>query len=93
MHFVICMFIACICLITAVLFTEVFPKWFKAILALLGSATAGYAIAILIRKIAMWTKAFSKPKLLPTAAICAGIMLIIVIVVVFILNKKKSKKA
>lgn len=71
MHFVICMFIACICLITAVLFTEVFPKWFKAILALLGSATAGYAIAILIRKIAMWTNAFTKPQLLPTAGICA----------------------
>ena len=93
MHFVICMFIACICLITAVLFTEVFPKWFKAILALLGSATAGYAIAILIRKIAMWTKAFTKPQLLPTSCICAGIMLIIVIIDVFILRKSKSKKA
>ena len=93
MHFVICMFIACICLITAVLFTEVFPKWFKAILALLGSATAGYAIAILIRKIAMWTNAFTKPQLLPTAGICAGIMLIIVISVVFILRKRKAKKA
>lgn len=93
MHFVICMFIACICLITAVLFTEVFPKWFKAILALLGSATAGYAMAILIRKIAMWTNAFTKPQLLPTAGICAGIMLIIVIIVVFILRKRKAKKA
>lgn len=91
MHFVICMFIACICLVTAVLFTEVFPKWFKGFLALLGSATAGYAIAILIRKIAMWTKAFSKPELLPTAGICAAVMLIIVIIVVFILKKKKSK--
>ncbi len=93
MHFVICMFIAFICLITDVLFTEVFPKWFKAILALLGSATAGYAIAILIRKIAMWTEAFTKPALLSTAGICAAITLIIVIIVVFILKKRKLKKA
>ena len=75
MHFVICAFIALICLITAILFTEVFPKWF---------------IAILIRKIAIWTKAFAKPQLLPTAGICAVVMLVLIIIVVVIIKKKKK---
>lgn len=91
MHFVICVFIALICLITAILFTEVFPKWFKAVLALIGAGTSGYALSILIRKIAMWTKAFTKPQLLPTAGICAAIVLVCIIVAVVILNKKKAK--
>lgn len=91
MHFVICVFIALICLITAILFTEVFPKWFKFILAVIGAGTSGYALAILIRKIAMWTSAFSKPKLLPTAGICSVIILVCIIIAVIILNRKKAK--
>lgn len=91
MHFVICVFIALICLVTAVLFTEVFPKWFKALIALLGSATSGYAISILVRKIAIWTKAFAKPDLLPVAGIAAVVVLVIVIVVTTTLKKKKAK--
>lgn len=90
MHFVICAFIALICLITAILFTEVFPKWFKAFLTLLGAATSGYALAILIRKIAMWSKAFSKPELWMTTGICAAIVLVLTIIVVMILKKKKA---
>ena len=92
MHFVICVFIAVVCLATAILFTEVFPKLFKAILAIIGAASSGYALAILIRKIATWTKAFAQPKLLMTAGICAGVVLVLIIIVVFILNKKKNKK-
>lgn len=91
MHFVICVFIALICLVTAILFTEVFPKWLKAFLALLGSATSGYAISILIRKIAMWTKAYAKPDLLPVAGIAAVIVLVIIIIVTMMLNKKKTQ--
>ena len=90
MHFVICVFIALICLITAILFTEVFPKWFKGVLSLIGAGTSGYALAILIRKIAMWSKAFAKPELLPTAGICAGVMLVLIIIAVVVLNKKKK---
>ena len=89
MHFVICAFIAFICLVTAILFTEVFPKWLKAFLALLGAATSGYAISIFIRKVAIWTKAFAKPDLLPVAGIAAVVMLVIIVTVV--LNKKKAK--
>ncbi|MFR7592257.1 MAG: hypothetical protein ACLUVC_12480 [Longibaculum sp.] len=91
MHFVICAFIALICLITAILFTEVFPKWFKAILALIGAASSGYSIAILIRKIAIMSKAFAKPELWTTAGICAVVMLVLIIIVTLILNKKKAK--
>lgn len=90
MHFVICVFIALICLITAILFTEVFPKWFKAILTLIGVGTSGYALAILIRKIAMWTNAFTKPQLLPTAGICAGVIFVLTVIVIILLNKKKK---
>lgn len=90
MHFVICIFIALICLATAVLFTEVFPKWFKAVLALLGSGATGYAISILIRKIAMWTKAFAKPELLPVTGIAAAIVLVVVIIVTKRLCKKSK---
>lgn len=90
MHFVICAFIALICLITAILFTEVFPKWFKAFLGLLGAATSGYALAILIRKIAEWTKAYTKPELWTTTGICIAVMIVLIIIVAFILKKKKK---
>lgn len=90
MHFVICVFIALICLVTAVLFTEVFPKWFKAVLALIGAGTSGYATSIFIRKIAMWTKAFDKPDLLPLAGIASVVILVIIIVVTTMLKKKKK---
>ncbi|MDE6952306.1 MAG: hypothetical protein K2P09_00670 [Erysipelotrichales bacterium] len=89
MHFVICVFIALICLVSAILFTEVFPKWFKAFLALIGAGTSGYAISIFIRKIAMWTKAFEKPDLLPVAGIAAVVVLVIIIVVSMKTKKKK----
>ena len=90
MHFVICAFIALICLITAILFTEVFPKWFKAVLALIGAATSGYALAILIRKIAIVSKAYAKPELWSTAGICAAVMLVIIIIATFVLKNKKA---
>ena len=92
MHFVICVFIALVCLVTAILFTEVFPKLFKAVLTLIGAASSGYALAILIRKIATWTKAFTKPELLVTAGICSVVVLILIIIVVMIMKKKKNKK-
>ena len=74
MHFCICVFIALICLVTAVLFTEAFPKWFKAILAILGSFTSGWAISILIRKIAEWSGAYSKPELMPVGLLYSHIL-------------------
>lgn len=90
MHFVICVFIALICLATTILFTEVFPKWFKIILTVIGSFTTGYAISILIRKISIWTGAFAKPQLLSTAGIATVIVLIGVIVAMTMIHKKKA---
>lgn len=90
MHFVICVFVALTCLVAAILFTEVFPKPFKVILALLGGFTSGYALAILIRKIAMTSKAFAVFPLWPTIGICSAVMLVLIIVVVLVNKKKKA---
>ena len=89
MHFVICVFIALLCLVTTVLFTNVFPKWLKLALTVLGSFTSGYAISILIRKIAMLTNAFEKPELMPVALIAAVIVFVVVIIVKSTILKKK----
>lgn len=90
MHFVICVFIALVCLITVILFKEVFPKWFKFVLALIASYTSGYAVAILIRKIAMMSEAYAKPTLFPLVWICSAVVLVLILVVTLIKNKKKS---
>ena len=91
MHFVIGVFISAICLITGILFLEVFPKWFKVILTFIGSLSAGYALAILIRKISIWTNAYATPILFPTSGICAAVVLIITIIVILMLKKKTVK--
>ena len=88
MHFVICVFISLICLASSILFTEVFPKWFKAAIALLSSFTTGYAISILIRKISMWTGAFAKPALMPVALMAAAATLVVIIIVKIMMKKK-----
>ncbi len=90
MHFVIGVFIAIICFITAILFKEVFPKWFKAILSLIGGFTSGYALAILIRKIAIESKAYAEPELWMTTGICTAVVLALIIIVTLIKNKKKK---
>ena len=45
MYFVICVFMALCGLVTEILFTEMFHTWFKVVLAVGSSASAGYAIA------------------------------------------------
>ncbi|MGX8680476.1 MAG: hypothetical protein ACSW8B_03715 [bacterium] len=92
MHFVISVFIVVCIIALAVLFAEVFPRWVKIIMALLGSALGGYAAAILIRYIAKHTKWYAVPKLLDTFYITAPCALILTIIVVLIISKK-SKKA
>lgn len=90
MHFILGAFVASIALVTTILFAEVFPKWVKLLLALVGALSSGYAISILIRKIAILTSAFTKPGLYPTAAIASAIMLVVIIIVKVVLNKKKA---
>lgn len=90
MHFVISAFVALMCLVSYVLFIEVFAKWFKVLLTVLGSLTTGYALAILLRKIAEMSSAFAKPALWTTSGIAAVIVFIIAIVVKTIIQKKKA---
>lgn len=89
MHFVICVFISLLCLVTTVLFTNVFAKWLKLALTALGSFTSGYAISILIRKIALLTKAFDKPDLWPVALIASVAVFVVVIIVKNTVLKEK----
>jgi len=90
MHFVIGLFIALVCLALSVLFANVFPKWFKFVLAVVGVGTSGYALAILIRKIAILTKIYAQPKLWPTTAICVVIMIIVTFVALKTIRKKQA---
>lgn len=90
MHFILGAFVASLCLVTGILFTNIFPKWAKLLLIPVGALSSGYALSILIRKIAILTEAFTKPALYPTAAIASVVMLVVIIAVKIALNKKKA---
>ena len=59
MYFVINCFISAVCIISLILFTEVFPKWTKLLVGAVQVVTTSYAIAILIKKIGEWTSVWS----------------------------------
>ena len=90
MHFILGAFVASITLITGILFAEVFPKWVKILMIPVGAISTGYAIAILIRKIAILTEAFSKPALQSTTLIATAVMFVVIVLVKVVLNKKKA---
>jgi hypothetical protein len=92
MHFVISVFVSICILALVILFTEVFPIWFKVVLALGGSATTGYAIALLIKKIAKETKWYTSPKVLPMFGIASACVLVVVIICTILLKKRRDKK-
>lgn len=92
MHFVISVFVSLCILALIILFTEVFPVWIKALFALGGSATTGYAIALLIKKIAQETKWYKAPDLMLSFGIASGCVLVIVIICSIILKKRRDKK-
>ena len=60
MYFVINCFISAVCIISLILFTEVFPKWTKLLVGAVQVVTTSYAIAILIKKIGEWTSVWSE---------------------------------
>jgi len=93
MHFVISVFTAVCILAVGVLFAEIFPKWFEYILAVLGSAVGGYAIAIAVRKVAMKTKWFAMPQMKPAFLIAAAITLVVVFICMTVVSKRKKKQA
>ena len=59
MYFVINCFISAVCIISLILFVEVFPKIIKFIVGAVQVVTTSYAIAILIKKIGEWTSIWS----------------------------------
>lgn len=59
MYFVINCFISAVCIISLILFAEVFPKIIKFIVGAVQVVTTSYAIAILIKKIGEWTSIWS----------------------------------
>ena len=83
MYFVICVFMALCGLVTEILFTEMFHTWFKVVLAVGSSASAGYAIARGLRFVALMT----------TFYIAWACVLVIVIIVTLILKARKKKAA
>lgn len=59
MYFVINCFISAVCIVSLILFAEVFPKIIKFIIGAIQVITTSYAIAILIKKIGEWTSIWS----------------------------------
>lgn len=59
MYFVINCFISAVCIVSLILFAEVFPKIIKFIVGAIQVITTSYAIAILIKKIGEWTSIWS----------------------------------
>ena len=93
MYFVICVFMALCGLVTEILFTEMFHTWFKVVLAVGSSASAGYAITRGLRFVAKQTKWFASPALMTTFYIAWACVLVIVIIVTLILKARKKKAA
>ena len=94
MYFVINCFISAVCIISLILFAEVFPKIIKFIVGAVQVVTTSYAIAILIKKIGEWTSIWSGDYryinsnflwILPIVAV-------ITIGIAYFCNKKEKKK-
>lgn len=92
MYFVINAFIATICIITLILFTEVFPKLIKALISLIAIGTSSYAITILIRKIAEVSSWYKKPAIFPTFYYVLAGCAIVALIATIIVNKKSKAK-
>ncbi|WP_294578108.1 hypothetical protein [uncultured Thomasclavelia sp.] len=95
MYFVINCFISAVCIVSLILFTEVFPKIIKFILGAVQVVTTSYAIAILIKKIGEWTGIWSGDYqyinsnflwILPIVAV-------ITIAIAYLCHKRANKKS
>lgn len=94
MYFVINCFISAVCIISLILFTEVFPKWTKLLVGAVQVVTTSYAIAILIKKIGEWTSVWSGDyKYINSNFLwILPIVAVITIAVAYICNKKSKKQ-
>lgn len=92
MYFVISCFISAVCIVSLVLFTEVFPKWIKLIINAVQVITTSYAAAILIKKIGEWTSIWSgNASLIRTYFLWLLPVILVVTIIVTYICKKKSK--
>lgn len=94
MYFVINCFISAVCIVSLILFLEVFNKWVKLLVGGIQTISTAYALAILIKKIGEWTSIWSGDAsyiksnflwLLPIVALISA--------AIYYLLTKKSKKA
>lgn len=92
MRFVISIFIALCVLAIDILFTEMLPKWAKALLALAGAASSSMAIAIGVRSLIEYTKLFKVPALMNTFYISSASVLVVIIICAIIVNIRRKKK-
>ena len=74
------------------IFTEMLPKWAKALLALAGAASSGMAIAISVRSLIEYTKLFKVPALMNTFYISSASVLVVIIICAIIVNIRRKKK-
>lgn len=95
MHFVICMFVAAVCLTSLIIFKEVLNKLFYHIIGVIGCATFSYAIAIFIKKCGEWFSCWSGDAAYINSNFLwiFAIVLVLYIVIEFLLFKKSKNNA
>lgn len=92
MYFVINGFIATVCIISLILFTEVFPKLVKGLVSIAAILTSSYALAILIQRIGEWTSLYVAPTdLLSIFYIVLPCITVLAIIIAFVIHKRKKK--
>lgn len=94
MHFVICMFVAMVCLTSLIIFKEILNKIVSILIAITGCATFSYALAILIKKFGEWFGCWSGDAVYINSNFLwiFPIVLVIYVIVHFILVKREKKQ-
>ncbi|MFV0394676.1 MAG: hypothetical protein ACK5LC_09815 [Coprobacillaceae bacterium] len=91
MYFAINGFITTVCIVSLILFTEMFPKIIKGLISLVAIFTSSYAIAILIKKIGEWTSLYPAPAdVFPNFYYVLPCVAVLAVVIAFVVNKKKK---
>ena len=94
MHFVICMFVAMVCLASLIIFKEILNKVISILIGIVGCATFSYAMAILIKKCGEWFAWWSGDPIYIKSNFLwiFPIVLVVYFVVHFILIKRAKKQ-
>lgn len=93
MHFVICMFVAIVCLASLVIFKEILNKIISILIAITGCATFSYAISILIKKCGEWFAWWSgDPIYIKSNFLWILPIVLVVYLIIHIMLNKKAKK-